>query len=109
MKKDIHIADTYYGSREALLDMIYGKVTVYLPILRVFLFLKLDGLRPGDLRDAPQIADFTGQVAEYCLATYDPREPVDSALERCIVAALRRNAPGVDDVDPGKLRGTESV
>ena len=109
MQTDFDIADTYYGNRENLLDLIYRKLVFYLPFLRVFTFLKLDGLHPGNLRNAPHIVDFIDQVAEHCLSTYDPQEPANSALERCIVDTLHRNCSGVDGVDPSKLLETECV
>ncbi len=79
MDNKFDIAGTYYGSRENLLELITRKLEYYRPLLHVFTFLQ---------PDEPHPAHFTDEIARHCLATYDPDEPLDHALERSIVRVL---------------------
>ena len=109
MKNYYDISDTYYGSWEKLLGLINQKLEFYLQIPRVFILLKLEGLRPENLLDAAHPAYFSDEIARHCMATYDPWEPLDAALERCIVDKLDRQINGMKHADLSKVQMDENI
>lgn len=109
MKNHDEIINTYYGSWEKLLDLINQKLDFYLQIPRVFALLKLDALRPGNMLDDAHPAYFSDAIARHCLATYEPQESMDSALERCIVHELRRQTTCMKHADMSMVRMDESI
>ena len=90
MQNNVDIAATYYGTWEALLELITRKLAYYMPILHHFKFLQIGGPHPGNFLDPSHPAYFTDEIAGHCLHTYDPEEPLDHALERCIVDLLHK-------------------
>jgi hypothetical protein len=84
------ITKTCYGSWENLLELIREKLDFYLRIYQIFMLLKDEGLRPGYMLDETHPAYFSDEIARHCLATHDPHESVDSALERCIIDKLHQ-------------------
>ena len=98
-----NISNTYYGSWEKLLELIDQKLDFYIHIFQIFMLLKDCGLRPGYMLDVTHPAYFSDRIAAHCLATYDPQEPMDCALERCITDELHRNITCMDHADLSKV------
>lgn len=84
MEKNFDISATYYRTLENLLDLVTQKLMFYRPILGIYTFLNLDEFQSGST------ALFIRETAAHCLSTYDPREPLNDALERCIVDNLHK-------------------
>lgn len=109
MKHTNHITNTYYGSWEKLLELIDQKLDFYIHIFQIFMLLKDCGLRPGYMLDATHPAYLGDQIADHCLATYDPQEPMDSALERCITDKLHENITNMELADLSKAKVENSI
>jgi hypothetical protein len=108
-KHFITISKTYYGSWEALLELVNQKLDFYIHILPIFTLLKSCGLRPGYMLDHNHPAYFSDEIAQSCLATYDPLEPMDAALERCITDQLHRRITHMENADLSKVRMDERI
>ena len=104
MQNMINIAKTYYGSWEQLLNLLHQKLDFYLHIMQIFLLLQECGLRPAYALDESHPACFTDETARYCLATYDPTEPMDCALERCLTETLHQEIRRMESADMSKVR-----
>ena len=109
MKPINHITNTYYESWEKLLELIDQKLDFYLRIFQIFMLLKDCGLRPGYMLDVTHPAYFSDAVAMHCLATYDPQEPMDPALERCITDKLHWQIECMNNADLCKVRMGECI
>lgn len=109
MKQISYITNTYYESWEKLLKLIDQKLDFYLKIFQIFMLLKECGLRPGYMLDATHPAYFSDQIAAHCLATYDPQESMDSALERCITDKLHQQIECMNCADRCKVRMDEYI
>ena len=104
MKQISHITNTYYESWEKLLELINQKLDFYLHIFQIFMLLKECGLRPGYMLDVNHPAYLSDAIAVHCLTTYDPQEPMDSALERCITDKLHQQIERMNIADLCKVR-----
>lgn len=99
----IHIADTYYKSEEALLQMISERWNYYLQILQMYMLFLQGGLRPAHMLDAAHPAYFNDAIVEHCLQSYNPTEGMRCALDRCMLEILHQQFNLMEHQDLGKV------
>lgn len=107
MKNPVDISNTCFGSWENLLELIDRKLEYYLPIFHIYDFLKIGGCLSTKVLDPSCPVYFSDAIARRCIATYDPQEPLNSALERCIVDELHHRSIITDDADPEEVQMEE--
>lgn len=104
-----NVADTYYCTWDVLLERIDRKLDFYTRIQPIFQLLLDCGLRPGYMLDDTHPAYLTDAIACRCLDTYDPQEPQDVALERCITELLHQTICRMEKADLSKVRYEGSI